>query len=309
MQNEMNNKKKPMVSAVVSVHNGAKTLDRTIESLVDQTFPKQDYEILIVDNASVDATKDIIMAWSSKSGGRVRYLYEGKMGLSQARNKGISEAKGDIICFTDDDCVAVTEWLQELVKVFTQYNTDAVLGKVTLATKIPQDVWLPDWFIKQRMAHVDHGEEVKQIKEEDLVGANMSFKKDIFKKWGGFDSAEDLRLNQDTEFSRRITKLGAVKYYCPKAEIFHHYSISRLNERKLLEQSVSWGKAAAFVEHEDVADVRSFYYCILQLFKRGFSIIPFYIKRDRDNIFFTKCKIYSYWGRLLHLVTNIFQKN
>ena len=95
----------PFVSVIVPVYNGAGTIDQTIESLLKQTYPHPRYEILVVNNASTDNTKDIVESFLLGSGGRVRCVYEEKKGISYARNSGIEQAQGEIIAFTDDDCV------------------------------------------------------------------------------------------------------------------------------------------------------------------------------------------------------------
>ncbi len=100
---------RPRVSVVVPVYNGADQIGHCIEALRQQTLPADSYEIIIVNNASVDDTEKIIKRYP------VRLLYEAKRGPAAARNTGIRAADADLIAFTDADCIPHEDWLEHLV--------------------------------------------------------------------------------------------------------------------------------------------------------------------------------------------------
>ncbi|MBR1785710.1 MAG: glycosyltransferase family 2 protein [Paludibacteraceae bacterium] len=113
------------LSIIIPTYNRADMISDTLESLVRQDFPKDDYEILVVDNASTDNTKTIVEDWQRKTGGLVKYLFEPRHGSHYARNGAVKSAQGDILYFTDDDVIASTDTLRELIKPF-EIDTNVV---------------------------------------------------------------------------------------------------------------------------------------------------------------------------------------
>ena len=105
----------PFVSVVVPVRNGERTIAACLESLLAQDYPKDKVEIIVVDNDSADHTAEIIQRYP------VTYLLEREVrNPGGVRNRGMREVRGDIVAFTDGDCVAVQDWLQRGVAAFRQ---------------------------------------------------------------------------------------------------------------------------------------------------------------------------------------------
>ncbi|MCK4734616.1 MAG: glycosyltransferase [Methanophagales archaeon] len=115
----------PTVSVIVPAYNAEKNIATLIESLLDLDYPKELLEIIIVDNNSNDKTKEIVKRYP------VRLLEEKNIQSSYAaRNKGIRNAKSEILAFIDSDCVATLQWVKEGVKVLVSESADLVGGKV-----------------------------------------------------------------------------------------------------------------------------------------------------------------------------------
>src|SRR5574340_52790 len=102
-------------SVIICTYNRADLLKESILSVQNQDFPSDQYEIIVVDNNSADDTKDVVTETAKDSPVRIIYVFEGKQGLSHARNTGINNSDGEIIVFTDDDVEAEKSWLRELV--------------------------------------------------------------------------------------------------------------------------------------------------------------------------------------------------
>ncbi len=111
------------VSVIVPVYNTARYLAACIEGLLDQDFDPSAYEILAVDNNSTDESASIIERYP-----RVRLLHEPKQGSYAARNRGVREAKGEIIAFTDSDCVPERDWLREGLAGLDASGVEIVVG-------------------------------------------------------------------------------------------------------------------------------------------------------------------------------------
>src|SRR3989344_3396591 len=121
---------KNTISIIIPTYNRSKTLATTIRSLISQSFNKENYEFLVIDNDSSDDTKEVaekIIA-ENKNGPEIRYIFEGRAGVHFARNKGAKEAKNEILYFTDDDMEADRYALEELMKAF---SFDEKIGTAT----------------------------------------------------------------------------------------------------------------------------------------------------------------------------------
>lgn len=121
----------PFVSIIIPSYNRSKLITITLDSLLEQTYPHDRYEIIVVDNRSTDETPTIVKQYEQKTEGRVRYFYEGRQGSHYARNNVVKYAKGELLYFTDDDMQTDAKALEELVKVMvTNPNVGSVTGKV-----------------------------------------------------------------------------------------------------------------------------------------------------------------------------------
>ena len=98
-------------SVILCTHNRGPLIETTIQSVLEQDFPAAGFEILVVDNASNDATPALLRAIAARHAGRIRIVREPRLGLSRARNLGIRESRGEVIAFTDDDARVTPRWL------------------------------------------------------------------------------------------------------------------------------------------------------------------------------------------------------
>ncbi len=115
------------ITIAICTWNRAKLLRQTLEQMTKLRHPESiSWELLVVNNNSTDNTEEVV----NEFGGRlpVRHIFEPKQGLSHARNRAISEAKGDYIIWTDDDVLVDEYWLIEYVKGFNKYPDAAFFG-------------------------------------------------------------------------------------------------------------------------------------------------------------------------------------
>jgi len=116
------------ISIIVPFYNAGDYIKDCAESLLSQEYPSSDYEIIFVDNNSTDSSVDIV-----KNYPRIKVLSESKQGSYAARNRGIKEAAGQIIAFTDPDCVVSPDWLSEVEKTMSNLSVLIVLGQVLMS--------------------------------------------------------------------------------------------------------------------------------------------------------------------------------
>src|ERR1700690_2126482 len=100
------------LTAIICTYNRCKSLPAALQSLAVSELPVGvEWEILVVDNNSRDQTRAIVGEFSDRYPGSFRYLFESRQGLSNARNAGVREARGDVVAFTDDDVTVEKTWL------------------------------------------------------------------------------------------------------------------------------------------------------------------------------------------------------
>lgn len=258
-----------MISVIICTYNRSRILPATLNSLAQMAVPPDlRWEVIVVDNNSHDDTAEVVADFARTSKLRVRYLFERKQGLSNARNRGILEAAGEVIAFTDDDVVVDRLWLAELGKALQSFECIAVGGKIIPVWNTPK----PDWFYDERpyslgnaIVHFDMGDTARLIRliTQTPFGANMAFRREAFAKYGLFRTDlgrinDVLMMGEETEFFRRLMDAGEVVAYTPNAIVRH--PVEEIRTRKDYYQSwyFNFGKAQVRVEGVPKNAVRYF---------------------------------------------------
>ncbi len=184
--------KKPIISVIVPAYNEEKRIKSCLESTVNQDF-KKEYEVILVDNNSTDNTVKI----ARKFFPLVRIVPEHTQGVYFARFRGVKEAKGEIITFTDADSIVPKFWISNIVKAFKNQNVSGVGGTVSLT---PKNGWIS---ICESLVNCFN------LNLKTFHGANMSFKKEAYFKCGGF--LPKLNLGEDFYLSIRLKRVGKVE--------------------------------------------------------------------------------------------------
>ena len=218
------------ITAIVCTRNRKDHLVRTLESLRNPLISGGlTYEILLIDNGSTDGTYELIDDFVRRDPEIWKYYSEPKKGLSNARNCGVKQARGEVIAFTDDDAIIDKNWLQALWRTFADKpDVIALQGRILLQEEIKR---LPPWADPDEMlfcTHYDPG--TVPCYTETLIGANMAFRKKAFEKYGLFDTrlgAGASGFCEETEFCMRLKEAGEKIYYQPEALVFHEYDEER----------------------------------------------------------------------------------
>jgi glycosyltransferase involved in cell wall biosynthesis len=208
------------------------------------------YEVVVVDNASTDHTPDVVEGAGRESRWPIRGFFEGKKGISVARNRGVAEARGRWIAFFDDDQAAHSRWLVELWRLAQEKNVRHVAGAVALR--------LPDGCNRRLdpMCGMLLGESPPSAKERPLGGkfnpgaGNWLIERSVFREVGLFDEGIGAR-NEDTNLYRRAAAMGIHGWYTPAAVIDHIIPASRLEPAYLLKLSRGMGIEVVQYEFAD----------------------------------------------------------
>ena len=253
-----------LISAVICTHNRAQYLTKAIQSLIDQHTPKDKYEILIVDNCSTDATREVVEKFSSE--GNIRYIYESTLGLSYARNTGWANARGKYTAYLDDDAIACPVWLDKILEVFETVTPrpGCVGGKTEPLWEAPRPKWLSDELVTALTVidWFDTPHVLRDLSRTWLVGANIAFPTEILERVGGFTSGLDragkkLLSSGDVFLEKQILKAGYPCFYHPEIAVSHHIQRSRLEKRWFIRRYYWQGVSDAAMQLLDEADRKS----------------------------------------------------
>lgn len=247
----------PQISAIICTHNRAAYLGAAIDSLLAQNFAGE-YEIIVVDNASTDHTRQIVAARSSHL--HLRYVYEPALGLSVARNTGAKLAQAGILAYLDDDAIASSSWLAELYAAYQAHPELAIAGgRVTLLwTDTAQT---PNWLSARLAANLgayDLGSEFLWIDQPALTprGLNYSIRRSFLDQVGGFDVklgrvGTNLLSNEELHMTELALEQGWQVAYLPEAHVAHHVAPERLHRSWFL--SRGWWQGISECYREQVA--------------------------------------------------------
>jgi len=218
-------------SLIIPSYNDAQSLKNCLESLKTLDYPKEDFEIIVVDNNSSDNTKEI-----AEQHPEAIYLNEEKRGASFARNKGITHAQGNILIFLDSDTQVSEKWLRYITEPFKDEKVGAVGGAI-----YPLD---DKNFISQYLGvslFMRYHRYGKMRKIKGYPSCNLAVRKELIAK--GFDTVLFTTYGEDKDICYRILKKGFNIIFQPDAIIYHHHPTKFSDFFKLLIKS-SEGRAA-----------------------------------------------------------------
>jgi glycosyltransferase involved in cell wall biosynthesis len=210
-------------SVVVCTYNRAALLREALRSLFAQKVQNLNYEIVVIDNNSVDDTPATVESLKAESPVPLRYFRETQQGNAYARNAGVEQSAAPIIAFLDDDCIADENWLTTIKSAFDRDPELAFVGGRVLP------VWErdpPSWLNTSHwapLALLDYGTEEREIKGQTPLGlltANIAVRKEVFEELGGFlPSLQRVKGSigsmEDHEFLLRICRGGKRGVYLP----------------------------------------------------------------------------------------------
>ncbi len=226
----------PAVSVVISTYNrGALLADAARSVLAQEHAPP--FELVVVDNNSTAGTRELVAALA-RADARVRYVFEGRQGVSYGRNAGVAAARAPLVAFTDDDVRAGPDWVASVARAFAEHPwADFAGGRVVPRWPGP----VPAWLTREHwapLALVDHGDAPVRVDLDraiTLVTCNAAFRRAAFERAGGFDPRFQHRPGassacEDQELELRMLAAGALGVYVPYLVIEAEVQPNRLTQ-------------------------------------------------------------------------------
>ena len=235
----------PAVSVIVPVLNSEATIRDLLESLIRVDYDEGKLEVIFVDGGSTDKTREIIQEYP------VKLILESRRGLNLARNVGFKSSQGDILLFTDSDCVVPTDWARRMVRNFEEAEVGCVGGstsrhKDSFLSKYADDSLMP-------VLRKFKKREVLENVEPPLrypAGCNMAFRRSAVEEVNGFDEEIHHGFDED-ELVERICNAGYRMVLDPETVIEHQY---RGTFASFLKRTFNYGRGGALLFKKKTRD-------------------------------------------------------
>lgn len=231
------------VSVIVPAFNEGARIGRCLDDLLAQDFPRERFEIIVVDNNSTDHTGAVIDRYP------VKKIVETRQGRSQARNAGIQAAQGDVIVFIDSDCIPLKSWLSQLVAGFADDSIGCVAGEI-----LPLD---PTSSFHQFLARNRYFSQTLTLNHPFLPFAqtgNAAYTREVLDRIGRFD---EKLLGEDADLSWRMQlETGKKIAFVEDAAVYHPYPP---NYKAYLKQRMrhAYGAVGLYVKYRESMPAKS----------------------------------------------------
>ncbi len=282
----------PFVSIVVPVRNRPRDIEACVKSLLNLEYPN--FEIIIVDNFSDDDTRAVVRKYP------VSLVTEEKINQNSARNAGIKGAAGQIVAFTDSDCVVDKHWLTYLVAPYADQDIGGVGGR--LVSYSPQS--FVETFLSLGIHHFPTPKKDLIQKKDNkfmsgLVGAaNVSYRRKVLEKLEGFD--EQYEVLGDYDLCWRVQDSGYKLFFEPGAVVRHRH---RSKIADMIKQFYYYGQGQAllFKKHNKGYTFFRLKTYLFPPVEKRFKLRgkPFYLNFDLMNLVFLLFIFSPIYGSLL----------
>lgn len=218
-----------MLTAIICTYNRARYVGKLLESIAANDLAKTEYELLLVDNNCTDNTREVCEAFAAAHPDVIfRYTTEPEQGLSAAKNRGIKEAKGDIIVYIDDDALVDPWYLRTYAEWFaTHPETMACGGPIEPLYETSEPDWMTPYTKALLTAWMNYGEKVREYPRGRYPGGgNAAYRKEVFEQVGGFNTAlgrkgGNLMGSEEKDIFDKMHTLNMQILYLPEP-VLHH---------------------------------------------------------------------------------------
>jgi len=286
----------PKVSVILPTYNRAYIIEKSIQSVLNQTY--QDFEIIVIDDGSIDNTEEIIKELQEKDN-RIRYLRLNiNKGASHARNEGIKIAQGEYITFQDSDAEWMPEKLEKQIKAIE--NNLKIIYTGLWRIEGGNKYYIPDKYISQKEGYIYK----KLLKGGFVDTVSLMVNKECFKKVGVFD--ENLPLHQDWDLAIRLSKYYEFKLIDEPLFISQCYkdSISLNQDAKMKAIELIYLKYHNEI-NRDIKLRKSWSF----LFN---NVAKLYLKKNNNNkarqLYWRAIKLYPFWrGNYIDIINKLLK--
>ena len=234
----------PKVSVIIPTYNRCSSLARALQSIKELNFPRECFEVVVVDNNSSDDTFDVSQQFSGE-GMTLKYVKETRLSFTVARHAGVEAASGKILAYIDDDVVLARGWLTAVMAVFDNDDEVGIVGGPILPIfEVEPPAWIKQFYpVSGWLSLLDLGSKTHEV--DHAYGPNFSIRKDVLNLVGGFPAdtvgveaegrsgvVEKIYVgNGDVGLCAKVRKAGYKVVYNPGALVHHVIPPVRLTKK------------------------------------------------------------------------------
>ena len=272
-----------MLSVIIPALNSASTISLTLSSVFSNRFPKELYEVVVVDNGSTDGTVRVAERFP------VRICHCSDKGIGPPRNLGVRMAKGRIVCLTDSDCIVEEDWLAKIYSFFERHpDADGVGGPVVpypfgqnKIQRLTGELFVEDQGYPEKVRRVESGS-MRGV----IFGSNSAYRKEAFLSSGGYTAG-----GSNLELAWKLTSMNRKLFFDPEIRVSHIFPFSL---RSVLRQQFRWGAQSTQMKrlhyvHKGVKEI--VYICYFPV--RHLLCLAFHSDLERELMHFTQLAGYS----------------
>ena len=227
-----------MLSIIICTYNRAKYIGPLLDSISKNDYPTSDYEIILVDNNCTDNTRGVCEQFvATHPEIRLRYVVETEQGLSAARNKGVKEAKGEVIIYVDDDALVDTDYIRIYAEHFAAHpETMAAGGPIEPLYETQEPSWMSPYTKALLTAWMNYGDKVREYPNGRYPGGgNAAYRKTVFDQVGLFNTelgrkGSALLASEEKDIFDKMKALGMLVLYLPTPVLHHIIPQAKLEE-------------------------------------------------------------------------------
>jgi len=269
-----------ILSIIICSYNRASYISDALTSLYHQSAGLNEFEIIIVDNNSTDNTKEVYTQWrQSNTNGQFIFINETKQGASFARNSGAAIAKGQWVCFMDDDAVATPNYVENILK-HIQNKPDAVgFGGRIIPKYIPAEPKWMSYYVSSLVGNFNYAPIACAFENGKYpLESNMIVKKSVYDQIGGFNVnlpgvVGTLRIGgEGKDLFYKILSLGHTIYYDPEICIHHVVEVKKLTSEYMYRVASGIGRGER-VRTRSISPLAYVIKILEYIFKLGAAIV------------------------------------
>lgn len=224
------------LSIIICSYNRASYISDALTSLYVQSSGLDNFEVIFVDNNSTDNTKEVYAQWrQTNTNGQFTFISEMQQGASFARNTGAAIAKGEWVCFMDDDAVATTDYVKNIIKHIQDQPFIVGFGGRIIPKYIPGEPKWMSYYVSSLVGNFDYAPTACAFENGKYpLESNMIVKKSVYDQIGGFNVnlpgvVGTLRIGgEGKELFYKIIALGHTIYYDPSICVHHVVEVKKL---------------------------------------------------------------------------------
>jgi glycosyltransferase involved in cell wall biosynthesis len=273
-----------LLSVVIPALNSAGTISDTLSSIFSNETVGERFEVLLVDNGSCDETVEIARRFP------VKIFHCSRRGIGPPRNLGIQKARGDIVIFTDSDCIVEKDWITKIFTFFSRHSeADGVGGPVfpypcceNRIQELTGKLFVEDQGYPRRIRKIQRGSTQGLI-----FGSNSAYKRSVLVKSGGFIEPGGSNL----ELALRLVASGKNLFFYPGIVVYHVFPSDL---RSIFRQQFRWGAQSTHMKrmHHFDKGAREIVYISYFPVRRLLSLV-FPVDLEKKLLHFTQVASYG----------------